>query len=134
MKALIAMSGGVDSAVAALLTQQEGWDCLGCTMKLYQNEDAGISREKSCCSLDDVEDARAVAFRMGIPHYVFNSGKRSLTPLSAPISRDGRQTPALTATTTSNSPSFITGPGSWAVKPLSPATMPASSGKTDDGS
>ena len=72
MKALIAMSGGVDSAVAALLTQQEGWDCLGCTMKLYQNEDAGISREKSCCSLDDVEDARAVAFRMGIPHYVFN--------------------------------------------------------------
>ena len=72
MKALIAMSGGVDSAVAAKLMQQAGWSCVGCTMKLFQNEDAGISREHSCCSLDDVEDARAVAFRLGIPHYVFN--------------------------------------------------------------
>ena len=72
MKALIAMSGGVDSAVAALRMLEEGWDCVGCTMKLYQNEDAGISRENTCCSLDDVEDARAVAYRMGIPHHVFN--------------------------------------------------------------
>lgn len=72
MKALIAMSGGVDSAVAALRMKQAGWDCVGCTMKLYQNEDAGVSREHSCCSLDDVEDARAVAYRIGIPHYVFN--------------------------------------------------------------
>ena len=72
MKALIAMSGGVDSAVAALRMRQDGWDCVGCTMKLYQNEDAGVSREHSCCSLDDVEDARAVAYRIGIPHYVFN--------------------------------------------------------------
>lgn len=72
MKALIAMSGGVDSAVAALRMRQAGWDCVGCTMKLHQNEDAGISREHSCCSLDDVEDARAVAYRLGIPHHVFN--------------------------------------------------------------
>ncbi|MBR6413499.1 MAG: tRNA 2-thiouridine(34) synthase MnmA [Oscillospiraceae bacterium] len=72
MKALIAMSGGVDSAVAAYLMQRSGWDCIGCTMKLFQNEDAGVAREKTCCALDDVEDARAVAFRMGIPHYVFN--------------------------------------------------------------
>lgn len=72
MKALIAMSGGVDSAVAALRMREDGWDCVGCTMKLFQNEDAGISREHSCCSLDDVEDARAVAYRLGIPHHVFN--------------------------------------------------------------
>ncbi len=72
MKALIAMSGGVDSAVAAYLMQRDGWDCIGCTMKLFQNEDAGLPREKTCCALNDVEDARAVAFRMGIPHYVFN--------------------------------------------------------------
>ncbi len=72
MKALIAMSGGVDSAVAAWIMREAGWDCVGCTMKLFQNEDAGISREHSCCSLDDVEDARAVAYRLGIPHYVFN--------------------------------------------------------------
>ena len=72
MKALIAMIGGVDSAVAALRMQEAGWDCLGCTMKLFQNEDAALPADKSCCSLEDVEDARAVAFRMGIPHYVFN--------------------------------------------------------------
>lgn len=72
MRALIAMSGGVDSAVAAWLMKQAGWDCVGATMKLFYNEDAGVSREHSCCSLDDVEDARAVAFRMGIPHHVFN--------------------------------------------------------------
>ena len=72
MKALIAMSGGVDSAVAALRMLEEGWDCVGCTMKLFQNEDAAVSRDRSCCSLDDVEDARAVAYRLGIAHYVFN--------------------------------------------------------------
>ena len=71
-KALIAMSGGVDSSAAAFLMQQEGWDCIGATMRLYQNEDAGIAREKTCCSLDDVEDARSVAFRLGMPFYVFN--------------------------------------------------------------
>ena len=72
MKALIAMSGGVDSAVAAYLTQQQGYDCIGCTMKLYLNDDAGVSQAHTCCSLDDVEDARSVAFRLGMPHYVFN--------------------------------------------------------------
>lgn len=72
MKALIAMSGGVDSSVAALLTKQMGYDCIGCTMRLFENEDAGSSKEKSCCSLDDVEDARSVANKLGMPYYVFN--------------------------------------------------------------
>lgn len=71
-KALIAMSGGVDSSVAAFLTKQAGYDCIGVTMKLFQNEDIGASRAKTCCSLDDVEDARSVARRLGIPYYVFN--------------------------------------------------------------
>ena len=71
-KALIAMSGGVDSSVAALLTQQQGYECIGCTMKLYDNEDAGIQKGHTCCSLDDVEDARSVARRLGMPYYVFN--------------------------------------------------------------
>ena len=71
-KALIAMSGGVDSSVAAYLMQQRGWDCIGVTMRLFRNEDAGISRSRSCCSLDDVEDARSVAYRLGMPYYVFN--------------------------------------------------------------
>ena len=71
-KALIAMSGGVDSSVAALLMQQKGYECVGATMKLFENEQAGVKREKSCCSLDDVEDARSVAYRLHMPYYVFN--------------------------------------------------------------
>ena len=71
-KALIAMSGGIDSSVAALLTKNQGYDCIGCTMKLYNNEDANISKEPTCCSLDDVEDARNIAYKLGIPYYVFN--------------------------------------------------------------
>lgn len=75
-KALIAMSGGVDSSVAALLTKESGDDCIGATMKLFYNEDAGVDREKSCCSLDDVEDARSVCYRIGIRYYVFNFSER----------------------------------------------------------
>ena len=66
------MSGGVDSSVAAYLAQREGYECIGCTMKLYGNEDAGLSKGHTCCSLDDVEDARAVAYRLGMRYCVFN--------------------------------------------------------------
>ena len=55
-KALIAMSGGAVSSVAAFLIKQVGYDCIGVTMKPFQNEDIGVGREKTCCSLDDVED------------------------------------------------------------------------------
>jgi tRNA-specific 2-thiouridylase len=66
------MSGGVDSSVAAYLLKQQGYSCIGATMKLFDNEDVGESRENSCCSLDDIEDARSVARALGIPHYVLN--------------------------------------------------------------
>ncbi|MBQ6295542.1 MAG: tRNA 2-thiouridine(34) synthase MnmA [Firmicutes bacterium] len=75
MKALIAMSGGVDSSVAALLTKQKGYDCIGCTMKLWDlpgEEGAQLKESKTCCSLDDTEDARSVAYRLGMPFYAFN--------------------------------------------------------------
>lgn len=71
-RALIAMSGGVDSSVAALLMKQKGYDCIGVTMKLYDNEEIAIEREKTCCTLSDVEDARAVCAKIDIPYYVFN--------------------------------------------------------------
>ena len=71
-KALIAMSGGVDSSLAAKLMKDKGFDCIGCTMKLYHNEDVGIERSRTCCSLDDVEDSRSVAYKLGMPFYVFN--------------------------------------------------------------
>ena len=71
MKALIAMSGGVDSSVSAKLMQDAGYDCIGCNMKLYNNPDAGYCSTKTCCSLSDVEDARSVCARLGMPFYVF---------------------------------------------------------------
>ena len=71
-KALIAMSGGVDSSVAAYLTQRAGFQCTGATMRLFDNSILGQDQESTCCSLDDVEDARSVARRLGFPFYVFN--------------------------------------------------------------
>ena len=76
MKALIGMSGGVDSSVAALLMKEQGCDCIGATMRLYAGQTAAPDGSKTCCSLDDVEDARAVARRLEIPHYVFNFTER----------------------------------------------------------
>jgi tRNA-specific 2-thiouridylase len=70
-KAVIAMSGGVDSSVAAALTLEQGYECIGVTLKLYANEDAAASR-RGCCSLADVNDAKNVAFRLNMPHYVLN--------------------------------------------------------------
>ena len=64
-KAVIAMSGGVDSSVAAALMLEQGHECIGITLKLYKGE-------SRCCSLQDVNDAKAVAFRLGMPHYVLN--------------------------------------------------------------
>lgn len=69
---MIAMSGGVDSSVAAYLMKEQGFDCIGVTMKLFNNEDVGIGRGNTCCSLKDVEDAQSVAHSLNIPHYVFN--------------------------------------------------------------
>lgn len=66
------MSGGVDSSVTAYLLKKQGYDCIGVTMRLYENETAGLKRENTCCSLEDVEDARSVCYRIGIPFYVFN--------------------------------------------------------------
>jgi tRNA-specific 2-thiouridylase len=65
-RALIAMSGGVDSAVAAILMKSAGYECIGATMKLIAN---GGSK---CCSLEDINDARAAAYKLEIPHYVLN--------------------------------------------------------------
>lgn len=72
MNVLVAMSGGVDSSVAAQLLIDAGHTCIGCTMKLYENEDAGVPRAHTCCALEDVEDARSVAYRLGMRYYVFN--------------------------------------------------------------
>jgi tRNA-specific 2-thiouridylase len=64
---LVAMSGGVDSSVAAALLLEQGHDVTGVTLKLWGGES-----DSGCCSVADVEDARRVAAQLGIPHYVFN--------------------------------------------------------------
>ena len=74
-KVLVAMSGGVDSSVAAAVLMND-YEVTGATMKLFTNEDIQLDRQKTCCSLDDVEDARYVAHKLGFEHYVYNFGDR----------------------------------------------------------
>ncbi|MBR4769918.1 MAG: tRNA 2-thiouridine(34) synthase MnmA [Clostridia bacterium] len=68
-RVLVAMSGGVDSSVAAYLLTRDGYDCIGCTMKLCPDD---VAHEGGCCTADDAADARSVARRVGIPFHVFN--------------------------------------------------------------
>lgn len=67
-KTLIAMSGGVDSSVAAQLIYNQGYDCIGGTMKLIDKHSA----DSSCCTSDDIKDARSVAEKIGMPYEVFD--------------------------------------------------------------
>ena len=69
-RVLVAMSGGVDSSVAAALLVEQGYEVIGATLKLFCYGDSVPDRP--CCSLDSITDARLVAHRLGIPHYVLN--------------------------------------------------------------
>jgi tRNA-specific 2-thiouridylase len=71
-KVLLGMSGGLDSSVAAALLREEGHDVIGMTIKTYNYADVGLTpvKDTSCCSLDGINDARRVAAKLGIPHYV----------------------------------------------------------------
>src|SRR6478736_5857384 len=69
-RVLVAMSGGVDSSVAAALLVRQGYDVVGATMKLFcHGEDLP---DRPCCSLDSVNDARRICEQLGVPHYVLN--------------------------------------------------------------
>ncbi|MCU0271955.1 MAG: tRNA 2-thiouridine(34) synthase MnmA [Acidimicrobiales bacterium] len=79
LRVLVAMSGGVDSSVAAALLLEEGYDVVGVTLKLW-----GGPSDSGCCSVADVDDARRVADRLGIDHHVFNLGDAFDTHVVAP--------------------------------------------------
>jgi tRNA-specific 2-thiouridylase len=85
MRVLVAMSGGVDSAVAASILADEGHDVVGATMKLW-----GGSGDSGCCSVSDVTDARRVADRLGIDHHVFNFTDEFDRSVVAPYVEDHR--------------------------------------------
>ena len=70
--ALIAMSGGVDSSIAAYLTMQTGCPCLGATMRLYRNVDIGKNPQRTCCAQKDIDDASQVAFQLDLPYEVLD--------------------------------------------------------------
>lgn len=71
-RVIAAMSGGVDSSVIAKLLTDDGFEVLGVTLRLFGNDDLPGEGESSCCSLEDVEDARSVAWSLGLPHRTFN--------------------------------------------------------------
>lgn len=91
---LVAMSGGVDSAVAAAILHREGYDVVGVTLRLYTEADPTALRSKrACCGVEDVADARAAAQRIGIPHYVLNMERefeRDVIEVFASAYRNGR--------------------------------------------
>ena len=71
MRIVVAMSGGVDSSVAAALLAQAGHEVIGLSMQLYDQQNGQV-RFGTCCTIDDLHDARRVAARIGIPHYILN--------------------------------------------------------------
>src|SRR3989337_4297231 len=72
-RVVVAMSGGVDSSVAAALLLEQGYEVIGVTMRLWTEEDPNAARHhKRCCSVEDTADARAAADVLGIRHYVLN--------------------------------------------------------------
>ena len=75
-KVVVGMSGGVDSSVAAWLLKEQGYEVIGVTMQIWQDENPLTVQENGgCCGLSAVEDARRVAWQLGIPHYVMNFKK-----------------------------------------------------------
>ena len=75
-RVVVAMSGGVDSSVVACLLKEQGFEVVGITLQLYENKNKSIVKSKTCCAGQDIYDAKEVARKIGIPHYVLNYKKQ----------------------------------------------------------
>jgi len=74
-RVIVAMSGGVDSSIAAAILKEQGYEVIGASFKFWSTKTCGLGRAKSCCSTRDIKDARAVCAKLGIPFYAFDASK-----------------------------------------------------------
>ena len=69
----MAMSGGIDSSVSAMILHEQGYEVVGMTMKTWDYQSSGSTKkETGCCSLDSINDARSIAVEKGFPHYIID--------------------------------------------------------------
>ena len=132
MRVLAALSGGVDSAVAAARARDAGHDVTAVHLALSSNPQTFRSGARGCCSLEDSRDARRVADVLGLPYYVWDFAEQFRAEvvddfLSPSTRRDARPTRACAATSGSSSPRCSTVPSGWASTPCAPVTTRRSS-------